>query len=91
MVEKLVPTPGCALSDAVLCRFTRVHSVRATTCVFARFRQALVVSPGACTGAQDQATCSSAIRTVPLVSGLSNSEMTTLAAATTVPTSIGMA
>ncbi len=38
-----------------------------------------------------QATCSSATRTLPLVSGLSSSEMTTLIAATTVPTSIGMA
>jgi hypothetical protein len=48
-------------------------------------------SRGTMAGVRDQATCSSATRTVPLVSGLSSSEMTTLAAATTVPTSIGMA
>jgi hypothetical protein len=38
-----------------------------------------------------QATCSSATRTLPLVSGLSDSAITTLTAADTVPTSIGMA
>jgi len=41
--------------------------------------------------AQAQATCSSATRTLPLVSGLSSNEITTLTAATTVPTSIGIA
>jgi hypothetical protein len=41
-------------------------------------------------GARGQATCNSATRTLPLVSGLINSETTTLTAAATVPTSIGM-
>ena len=42
-------------------------------------------------GAATQATESSASKALPLVSGLSSSEITTLTAATTVPTSIGMA
>ena len=37
-----------------------------------------------------QATCNSATRTLPFVSGLIRSAMTTLIAAATVPTSIGM-
>ena len=64
--------------------------IEKSCCLFPGLRRPLGEARSSARGPRGQATCSSATRILPLVSGLISSEMTTLTAAATVPTSIGM-